>query len=190
MSEKACNADEDPCGEAEKRHRIIGKSRRDIKPHQGQRHPRCAAPRTLQPRDLPKQARDPKRRMQDQKRIKHSHAENRPVYNQYFFLHRIGKSSPHRALCTGFRSAHILLLLSYVDAPHHVTETIITKPPPRLNPNLQNLRFHQKTPSNEDFANKTAPEPQPKSLQSRRWLLGSSAATFSEPTASSSPRIS
>lgn len=140
MSEKSCNADEEPCGEAEKSYRIIGKSRRNIKPHQGQRHPRCAASRTLQPRDLPKQARDPKRRMQDQKRIKHSHAENRPVYNQYFFLHRIGKSSPHRALCTGFRSAHILLLLSYVDAPHHVTETIITKPPPRLNPNLQNLR--------------------------------------------------
>lgn len=127
--------------------------------------------------------------MQDQKRIKHSHAENRPVYNQYFFLHRIGKSSPHRALCTGFRSAHILLLLSYVDAPHHVTETIITKPPTRLNPNLQNLRFHQKTPSNEDFANKTAPEPQPKSLQSRRWLIGSSAATFSESAAGSSPEF-
>ena len=48
-------------------------------------------------------------------------------------------------------------------------------------------RFVGKISRNEDFANKTAPEPQPKSLQSRRWLIGPSAATFSESAASSPP---
>ena len=37
-SDEGADADEKPSRKAEKRYRIIGKSRRDIKPHQGQRH--------------------------------------------------------------------------------------------------------------------------------------------------------
>lgn len=152
-SDEGSDADEKPRRKAEKRHRIIAERRRNIQPHQRQHHPRCAAPRALQSRDLPKQAWDPKRRMQDQKCIKQPRTENRPIYNQYFFLNRIGESPPRCAPRTGFRSAHILHLLSYVVAPHRVTGIIITNPPSRLNPNLQNLCFHQKPPSNEENLN-------------------------------------